>query len=219
MFADDEITKVPEPTLRRLPLYYQLLQTLNQQGRPVVSCSRIGRELALDPTQVRKDLAATGVAGKPKIGFDVPELIDAIERFLGWHNVTEAFLVGVGSLGTALLGFERFNAYGLHVVAAFDSDPARIGTVVHGREILPVEKLADLAQRMHALVGIITVPAEAAQSVADILVLAGARAIWNLAPTRLEVPDTVIVQNEDLFSSLAVLSSKLERLLRAEKGV
>ncbi len=207
------IKRIPEPTLRRLPAYHHFLKSLQARGREVVSCSHIGAQLRLDPTQVRKDLAATGITGRPKVGYPVAALVDSIEQFLGWKNVTDAFVVGVGSLGTALLHHQSFSRYGLNLVAAFDKDPAKIGTVVHGREVLPVEKLPSLALRMHTRIGIITTPPEGAQETADLMVAGGIRAIWNFAPTALTVPETVIVQHEDLFASFAVLSNKLKGAL------
>ena len=102
-------------------------------------------------------------------------------------------------------------------MAAFDNDPAKVGTQVHGRDVLPIEKLPDLAQRLHALMGIITVPAEHAQDVANLMVFSGIRAIWNLAPIPLDTPPSVIVQQDDLFASLAVLTQKLGAQLKAER--
>lgn len=209
MTTDEQLKSIPEPSLRRLPSYLHLLRTLRTRGRPVVSCNYIGEALDCDPTQVRKDLAVTGVAGRPRVGYEVPALIEAIETFLGWNNVRQAFLVGVGHLGTALLGYDRFNRYGLSIAAAFDRDPAKVGCEVNGKFVLPMEKLPDLARRMHVHLGILTVPAEAAQACADALIAGGVRALWNFAPARLEVPPDVLVQNEDMFASLAVLSSKL----------
>jgi redox-sensing transcriptional repressor len=205
----DSLKRVPEPTLRRLPLYLHLLRDLEKGGRRVVSCSFIGRELQLDPTQVRKDLAATGIVGRPKIGYEITPLIDAVSGFLGFNNVKDAFLVGVGNLGQALLGFDRFNRYGLNIVAAFDRSPEKVGTEVHGKPVYALDKISNLATRMKIQLGVLTVPADAAQSAADALVSGGVRAIWNFAPVALDVPDAVIVQNEDLFASLAVLSNKL----------
>jgi len=159
--------------------------------------------------QVRKDLQYTGIVGKPKTGYAVPELIAAIETFLGWNNVHEAFLAGAGNLGTALLGHERFSHFGLRIVAAFDTDPEKIGQWVHGKMVLPLEKLADLSKRMSIHLGIITAPAEYAQSIAEEMVAGGIQAIWNFAPVRLKLPPQVIVHNEDLYSTLASLSWKL----------
>lgn len=215
---DTPVTKAaPEPSLRRLPSYYRFLKHLAAQGRGLVSCTHIAHELDLDPTQVRKDLAVTGVVGKPKVGYEVPVLMRAIESFLGWDNVTEAFLVGAGSLGTALLGYEGFREHGLNIIAAFDVEEAKIGQKIHGKQVLPLSKLSNLAARMHIHLGIITTPAEAAQDVADMMVAGGIRAIWNFAPANVRVPPGVIVENQQLASSLAVLSSKLAEALRKEE--
>jgi redox-sensing transcriptional repressor len=215
MMATDKISPIPEPTLRRLPSYHHFLTTLLSTGAETISCSVIGRELHLDPTQVRKDLALTGAAGKPKVGYDLSDLIGSIENFLGWNDSKQAFLVGVGSLGTSLLGFRRFNRYGLEIVAAFDVAESKVGKVVHGKDVMPLEKMASLARRMHVMMGIITAPADSAQYIADQMVAGGIRGIWNFAPTSLDVPEGVIVQDEDLFSSLAVLSRRLNTAVGA----
>jgi redox-sensing transcriptional repressor len=174
----------------------------------------IGLDLGLVPVQVRKDLQYTGIIGKPKTGYSVPELILAIETFLGWNNINEAFLVGVGNLGTALLGHERFSKFGLRIVAAFDTDSEKIGQWIHEKAVLPVEQLGDLAQRMSIHLGIITTPADIAQTVAEEMVKGGIQAIWNFAPVKLKVPENIIVHNEDLYNSLASLSWKLARRFR-----
>jgi len=183
----------------------------------VVSCTRIGQELRLDPTQVRKDIEATGIVGKARIGYDMEPLIASIEEFLGWDNVTEAFLVGAGALGTALMGYEGFQASRLSIVAAFDKDPEKVGRSVHGKEILPLSKFQDLARRMNVHMGIVTVPAASAQEVAAMMVQGGIRAIWNFSPIRLETPEEVIVEDVRLSSSLALLSGRLTRRLRKER--
>lgn len=200
---------IPQPSLNRLPQYHHYLNELRAKGSNTVSCSVIGRDLNFVPVQVRKDLQYTGIVGKPKTGYSVPELIAAIETFLGWNNLHEAFLAGAGNLGTALLGHERFSNFGLRIAAAFDTDPEKIGQWVHGKMVLPLDKLADLAKRMSIHLGIITAPAEHAQSIAEGMVTGGIQAIWNFAPVRLKVPPHIIVRNEDLYSSLASLSWKL----------
>ena len=207
---------VPEPTLKRLPLYHRFVKELLQREQVAVSCTDIGAELKLDPTQVRKDLEAAGIAGRPRIGYATAAVVDGIERFLGWQKVSEAFLVGAGSMGSALLGYRKFEECGLKIVAAFDSDAGKIGKKIHGKHVLALEKLTDLAQRMHVLIGIITVPAAEAQAVADLLVAGGVRAIWNFAPIRLRVPDPIILHNEDLYCSLASLSQKLAQALEGD---
>jgi redox-sensing transcriptional repressor len=209
---------VPEPTLKRLPLYHRLLKEMQQAGRPSVSCTDIGAELKLDPTQVRKDLEVVGVSGRPRVGFVTQDVVQGIEEFLGWKKVNEAFLVGAGSMGSALLGYRKFEECGLKIVAAFDTHPAKIGRQIHGKHVLSLDKVTDLAQRMHVLIGIITVPAPEAQAVADMLVAGGILAIWNFAPVRLRVPDNLIVHNEDLYCSLASLSQKLALEMRARSA-
>jgi redox-sensing transcriptional repressor len=209
---------IPEGSLRRLPRYHRLLQEIATAGVPYVSCSVLAKALDLDPTQVRKDIEATGIVGKPKVGYSTPALMRWIEDFLGWNNSKESFLVGAGSLGSALLGYEKFRQYGINIIAAFDVDPYRVGQQIHGKEVLHLDKLLELTQRMHIHLGVLATPAAAAQKVADIMVEGGIRAIWNFAPVHLRVPDFVILQNEDLYHSLASLSFKLERRLLEERS-
>ncbi|MGB8011896.1 MAG: redox-sensing transcriptional repressor Rex [Terriglobales bacterium] len=206
---------IPDPSLKRLPQYHHYLVELQSRGVNLVSCSVIGRDLKFVPVQVRKDLQFTGVVGKPKVGYSVVELVSAIESFLGWDVVNQAILVGVGNLGTAILGHERFSRFGLQVVAAFDTDPCKIGQTISGRSVLALQELADIAPKMGIHIGIITTPAEVAQAVADEMVRSGILAIWNFAPVKLNVSQDMIVHNEDLYSSLASLSCKLAKRLRA----
>ena len=166
---------------------------------------------------MRKDLATTGIVGKPKVGYQTQELMEAIENFLGWNNTSDALLVGAGNLGAALMGYDGFLEIGLNIVAAFDVDPEKVGGTVHGKSVLPLEKLPDLAERLHAAIGIITVPMAAAQSVATLMVLSGIKAIWNLTPAHLEVPESVIVENVRLSESFSVLSNRLAERLRGER--
>jgi len=203
---------VPEPTLRRMPLYHRYLKGLAEEQQQV-TCTQISTELGLDPTQIRKDLEYTGITGRPKVGYSRAELLAAMESFLGWNNVNDAFLVGAGNLGAALMGYRHFTDYGLNIVAAFDSDKSKVGRLIHGKEVLPLTRFVGLAQRMHVMIGIITVPAPAAQEVADLMVSAGIMAIWNFAPLQLKLPAEVIVHNENLYASLASLSQKLARVL------
>jgi redox-sensing transcriptional repressor len=208
---------VPEPTLKRLPLYHRFLKEWRDSGRDSVSCTDIANHLQLDPTQVRKDIEAASIVGRPRVGYLTASVIEGIEDFLGWNKANEAFLVGAGSMGAALLGYTRFEQCGLRIVAAFDASRAKIGKTIHGKHVLGLEKFVDLARRMHVRIGIITVPAEDAQPVADLMVEAGIRAIWNFAPVRLQLPERLIVRNEDLYCSLAALSQKLASDLRLDE--
>ncbi|WP_306549475.1 redox-sensing transcriptional repressor Rex [Desulfobulbus sp.] len=216
--ARNIVKGAPEPTLRRLPLYYRLLKQLRETGRTGVSCTLIGAELRLDATQVRKDIEMTGTVGRPKVGYDVNELICAIEKFLGWDNLTEAFLVGAGSLGEALMGYPGFSECGLSIVAAFDVDPNKCHRVIHGKHVRHISKMTGLMRRMRIRFGIITVPASEAQQAADLLIEGGVLAIWNFAPAKIQAPERVIVTNEDLYCSLAVLSQKMTRKLAESRS-
>ena len=212
------VRAIPEASLRRLPLYHHLLQAMLLTGVPNVSCTVIAAALNLDSTQVRKDMEATGIVGKPKVGYSLVVLASWIENFLGWNNTNDAFLVGAGSLGSALLGYEKFRQLGFNLVAAFDTDPGKVGRSIAGNQVLHLDNLVDLASRMHIHLGVIATPSDAAQTVANLMVEGGIRAIWNFAPVHLRVPDFVILQNEDLYDSLASLSFRLERMMLAERA-
>lgn len=206
------MTKVSNvPTIRRLPGYLHLLKELKEEGRKNVSTTYLASEMQIDPIVIRKDLTMTGAEGKPRTGFIVTELIDAIENFLGWRRTTDAFLVGAGNIGSALLGYSGFASYGLRIVDAFDSSPAKIGTMVHGHLILPMEKLASRVETAKVKLGILTVPADAAQETADRMVEAGILGIWNFTPVKLKAPAHVVTQKEDLAAGLAELSVRVKR--------
>jgi redox-sensing transcriptional repressor len=202
---------VSRSTLKRLPLYLHLLESLQAQGLEYVSCTQIAKDFDFDPTQVRKDLEVTGEVGIARVGFRVAGLTEKIKEFLGWNNAHDAFLIGAGNLGKALLGYKDFGKYGLNIVAAFDKDPRKVGSKLFGKEVLPLHKLPNLVKRMHIHVGIVTVPAEHAQAAVDVLVAAGIKAIWNFAPAPLRIPEGVILENARLTQSLAVLTNNLIR--------
>lgn len=200
-----------EQALKRLPRYLLYLKELHGQGCAYIAAPAVARHLGLNEVQVRKELSLMSSApGKPRTGFPVVDLIDNMETYLGYRNVDDAILVGVGSLGHALLGNSGFDHCGVHIVAAFDRNDAMDGLTVHGKPIFSVRRMVDLCQRMHIRIGIITVSPDQAQQVCDQLVSAGILAIWNFAPVQLRVPDHVIVRNEDLSSSLAMLAHQLQ---------
>jgi AT-rich DNA-binding protein len=214
--GDGNPHKASVACLRRLPSYLQLLRAMQAEGREYVSGTVLSSVHSLEPVIVRKDLAFTGVVGKPRLGFRINELIDAIERFIGWDRSTEAILVGCGSLGTALLGYSRFHALRLKIVAAFDRDPEKIGNTVHQCPIYAMESLAEFAGKKHIELGLLTTPASSAQEVANRMVSCGIRGIWNFAPVKLTVPDYVTVQKEDLAEGLAVLIHRLRHSTQAD---
>lgn len=201
-----EPKRFPHPSIRRLPSYLRLLRQLREEGEQKISCTSIARELDLDSTQVRKDLALTGTTGRPRIGYELSPLIESIENFLGWNEESDAFLVGSGNLGRALIGYENFRSCGLNIVAAFDVNEAKVGMEIFGRKIYHLDEMPRMAQAMGVNIGVLTVPAQAAQAAADAMVASGITGIWNFAPAKIDVPDTVLVENVELVSSLAVLS-------------
>jgi redox-sensing transcriptional repressor len=192
-----------------MPLYLRLLREMQENGDEYASGTVVARELGLDPIVVRKDLAITGAVGRPRLGFPIDEIVIAIEDFLGWTNITDALLVGVGNLGTALLGYTGFEQHGMRIIAAFDSNSKIIGQKVHGKKVLDVKELAAFAKRRHVQIGVLSVTATGAQDVADAMIEGGIRGIWNFTPITLDVPPYVITQREELASSLAVLSHRL----------
>lgn len=166
----------------------------------------------LNSVLVRKDLAMiSSVSGKPRIGFNVKELMEDMENFLGYNNLSEALLVGVGSLGRALLSYEGFKEYGLNIVMAFDIDGNIVGEKVNGINIFHTDKLEYLAKRLNIKMGIIATPKQVAQSICDRMIDAGILAIWNFAPVHLTVPKDVILKDENLAASLALLCMQLPK--------
>lgn len=189
------------PTLKRLPSYYNIVCKAFEDGERYISSATIARTLDIDDTQVRKDIAATGYVGKPKVGFDVKDFKKHLEVFLGFDNTREAFLIGTGNLGIALAKYEGFEKYGLKILALFDNDPHKIGLKLADKEVFPISKLPDLVKRLHVQMAILTVPADYAQDVADYLIASGIKAIWSFAPVSLNVPDDVLIWTQDLAAN------------------
>ncbi|HQO49149.1 MAG TPA: redox-sensing transcriptional repressor Rex [Bacteroidales bacterium] len=204
-----KLQPVPEPSVRRMPQYLHLVRSMREKGEVYVSAPAIARVLNLDPTQVVKDMAYTGVTGKTRVGFSTEELQFALEEFLGYNRKHEAFLVGAGFLGSALIQYQGFREAGMKIVAAFDTDKRKFGTDIQGVPVFSLEKFHDLASRLHISIGIITTPAGAAQPVADLMVAWGIKAIWNFAPVALRVPEQIIVQDTHIYANLAVIINKL----------
>ena len=207
------VQSVSKQTLQRLPQYLNFLRSMPRTGAANISATAIAEALGLGDVQVRKDLALVSSGGRPKVGYDADSLIADLERFLGFGDTTNAVIVGAGALGRALLGYGGFAAYGIEILAAFDCDTALCGENIHGKPVFPMEKLAEFCRQMQVRIGIITVLAGEAQGVCDALVKSGVRGVWNFAPTMLSVPDSVLVQNEDIAVSLAVLSKRLAQKL------
>ncbi len=197
------------PTIKRLPSYLHIVEAAKREGLEYISGTVIAEELELEPIQVRKDLAVTGIVGKPRRGFPVDELMHAITAFLRWDRETPAILVGAGHLGSALLGYNEFPKHGLNIVAAFDTSDAKIGKTISETPVYPVNRLQRIITDHRVEVAILTVPNRYAQEMTDSLVAAGITAIWNFTNHKIKVPEHVVVQKEDLSSGYAVLSVKI----------
>lgn len=204
-------TLVPEPALRRMPCYLAYLKLEHHKGSQYVSSTLIARDNGVDPTQVTKDLSYTGITGKTRVGYEVEPLINALEDFLGFRVMDEAYLFGAGSLGTALLHDHGLVQYGLKIVSAFDVNPLVIGHSIGGVSIAHVDEF--LKKQEHGTrIGILTVPAANAQEVAHMMIANGIKAIWNFTPVRIAVPEGIVVQNTSLYAHLAVMFNRLNSL-------
>lgn len=205
-------TNISKHTLQRLPLYLSYIKALPEDSPKNISATTIAEALQLNDVQVRKDLASVSSSGKPKVGYNVKDLIAELEAFLGYNDIDNAVIVGAGSLGKALLNYSGFKAYGLNIIAAFDllNEP----TEFQDKTIFPVTQLESFCRKVNIHIGIITVPAQSAQEICDLLVKSGVRAIWNFAPVHLVVPEGILVQNENMASSLALLSNHLREQMK-----
>ena len=209
----EEKNLIPIPTVKRLPSYLRLLRQAKEEGERFISATKLASELSLKPIQVRKDIASSGIEGRPRVGFELDELISRITHVLGWDNAAEALIVGAGNLGSALASYGGFEAYGLKISVIFDKDIRKIGTRTGHLMVLPLEKINQYIAENRISIAVIAVPASQAQAVADMLVKCGIRGIWNFAPVNLKLPEDVVMQRTDLATSFAVLSIKLRKKL------
>lgn len=202
---------ISEPTLKRLPWYLAYVRQLHALGVERVSSTQISRELNVDASQIAKDLSMLCIRGKTRIGYDVALLQQRLEDFLCFRKPHPAVIFGVGSLGAALISDVGLMNFGLDIVAGFDVDPKKLrpeGLV----PVYNIDSLAPVIERTDAKVGIITVPSNVAQYVADLAVAAGVTALWNFSPTRLRPREGVVIQNTSLYSHLAIMYNRMEQL-------
>ena len=187
--------KVPEPTLRRLPWYLAYAKLARQQGETHLSSTQIAQKIGIDASQVAKDFSFVTVSGKTRVGYEIDELITTLEQFLGFNNCHKAFLFGAGSLGSSLLHDNGLTQYGLEVVAAFDIKVELVGTQINRIPIQHLDRFMEIQAQTGVQIGILTVPVNQAQEVADIMIAGGIKAIWNFTPFRIRVPEDIVVQN------------------------
>jgi redox-sensing transcriptional repressor len=203
------VAKLPEPTLRRLPWYLAFIKLLKGRGEVYVSSTLIAKEINIDPSLVAKDLSIVNISGKPRVGYEIETLIAVLEDFLGFTVQHRALLFGVGSLGAALLQDSGLKQYGLEIVAGFDIRQDRTGTAVNGIPVFHISEFPDRKKTLDATIGIITVPVDQAQNVANHMMAEGIKALWNFTPFRIHVPREVVVQNTSIYAHLAVMFNRL----------
>ncbi len=204
---------VPEPTLRRLPWYLAYAKIVLHQGETVLSSTTIAKSISVDASMVAKDLSFVKISGKTRVGYDLQELVDVLESFLGFTSSHQAYLFGVGNLGGALMHDNGLQQYGLEIMAGFDVRHELTGTSINHIPIHHIDKFPEYQQQTGINIGILTVPVEKAQEVADIMVQGGIKAIWNFTPYRIVVPDNIVVQNTSIYAHLAVMFNRLNSLL------
>lgn len=198
--------KISEAVVRRLPIYLRYLSYLQQVGVATVSSQQMGKNLDVNPAQIRKDLSFFGDFGKKGIGYDVNYLVEKIRQILKLNEEVRVALIGAGHLGHAISNYNAHVEDYMRIAAIFDNDPAKCGKVLAGITIQPLEELVETVQRQKIRLAIITVPASAAQSVANLLLEAGIEGILNFAPTTIRADRDVRIHYADVTSSLQSLA-------------
>lgn len=205
----------PEPTLQRLPWYLAYVSRLRAEAVEYVSSTQISKELNVDASQIAKDLSFLNIRGKTRIGYEVAGLERVLQDFLGFKRAHNAVIIGVGSLGAALMQDSGLSRFGLNIVAGFDIDPEVLGA---GKRDIPVYHMDEFAERLkelHAEIGIVTVPADRAQHVADLAAGAGIRALWNFTPCRLRTAPGIVMQDTSIYAHLALMYNRMDQQKRA----
>lgn len=196
---------VPEPTVRRLAIYYRFLSNLFANGYTNITSSELGEKLGIPPTQIRKDLSYFGEFGRKGVGYNVSELVSSLRKILGINQNRKAVLVGAGNLGRALVNYQNFKKIGLQITNVFDNDLFVIGNYIGSIRVQSMKELAKTVQQEEIKIGIITVSPNAAQQVINQLIKAGIEAIWNFTTLKLQVPDHILVHDEDLSTGISTL--------------
>ena len=212
-------TKVilPEPTLRRLPWYLAYVNLLHLQKVEYVSSTQIAKDINVDASQIAKDLSFLNIKGKTRIGYEVETLVNELSDFLGFRVVHKAFMIGVGSLGSALIQDQGLSQYGLNIVAGFDINPEIIGKTICGVPIFGMDELDQKQKEYDTEIGILAVPVEHAQDATDTMIACGLQAIWNFTPFRIKASSDIVIQNTSIYAHLAVMYNRLDENKRLRK--
>lgn len=199
---DQGSPRIPEGVIERLPAYLNILIQLRADGASTVSSARLGELTAVNPAQIRRDLTYFGSFGKRGVGYDIPMLVERIQRILGSDHVHRLALVGAGNLGSAIAGYNGLKQHGFVVTAIFDTDPAKIGTRIGDIVVQDVAEIEATLKKQQIRIGVVAVPPEAAQGVTDELARAGVRVILNYTPVIVRVPEGVTLHNTDPVQEL-----------------
>jgi redox-sensing transcriptional repressor len=203
------VKRIAESTVRRLSLYLRFLEEFEARGLATISSEELAARGGTTSAQVRKDLSFFGSFGKRGLGYSVPELASRLRRILGLERQWRVIIIGAGKIGAALAQYHGFLQRGFHITAVYDNDPAKIGKQVDGFLIRSVHTLPEDNRRNPADIAVITVPAHAAQEVADLVVRAGIKAIMNFAPQQLQLPDHIALKTVNMAMELEGLSFTL----------
>ncbi|AKI96965.1 redox-sensing transcriptional repressor rex [Kosmotoga pacifica] len=202
--------KIPKPTIKRLAVYYRCLENLIKSGKETVSSQELGTYLNIKASQVRKDLSYFGEFGKRGIGYQTRRLLDGIAEILGIKRTWNVCIVGAGNLGIALANYPGLSKGGYHVKVIFDNNPAKIGMKLqNGLIVEDLKNFEKVTKEKEIHIGVITVPAESAQQVADIMLSSGIKGIINFAPVKLSIPKKIPVEEIDISLTFRALSFQI----------
>ncbi|MCX6826144.1 MAG: redox-sensing transcriptional repressor Rex [candidate division Zixibacteria bacterium] len=206
MISESSRRRISESTVRRLSLYYRILSVLEKENQATVSSKELARREKLTPAQVRKDLSFFGSFGTRGLGYPVCELKKRIGEILGLNRTWNIALIGVGNIGSALVGYKEFQRQGFHIKLIFDNDQRKIGSNHKGITVSDIKNLGKELRENNIEIVIVAVPATVAQYIVDDVVKAGIKAILNFAPINLKVPEDVFLRNENMSMELEYLS-------------
>lgn len=201
---------IPDIIVGRLPRYLQVLTRMMEEGITNTSSQDLGKRIGISAAQIRKDLSQFGEFGKQGTGYSVPYLVDQLQTILKVKKVWDVILIGVGDLGHAIARYQGFANRGFRIVAVFDNNPQKIGTQVGAFKIMDIAEIADFVRKSNVKIAMLTVPASAAQQVAEQLVSAGIKAILSYAPIPLNLPPDIRIEYIDLIIQLQHISYYLK---------
>lgn len=208
---NDKKVNISVPSIRRLPLYLSFLKSIDNKENKFITGSEIARKLSVDPSQIIKDFSVIKIKGITRVGFEIKTLIKVIESFLGYHIHLKAFIVGVGNLGTALISFNEFYLEGMEIIKGFEVSSEKIGKEINNVKIFNIDTIEDHLLETGVDIGIIAVPPNQTQKIADLLVKCNVKAIWNFSTMPISAPNDVIIENTSIDSSLAMIKWKLNK--------